>query len=307
MISASAGAHKKRKLPLKDPPPASATTGSEEGDVCSFCLQVPAAVSVDMPVMFRKKRASTPYCLTCYYTTSAVRQDPTEYARCLNQDQLDAQLPQMQQLFSEVYVELQKELREEAERAFSKQKSDPLALLRGGTGSAPRRMKAAVAPKPGLEKNKAGNSTDGGFLRQVPLPQRLLKTQQEQAKLQQSQIDRMNKAMKAAPPPATIPTAASQVYQKRKASRKSIWNLAMDPAKVAEAELVAESMSATDNHLDKVPACSCGSRNVKLFGNLTSRNQDLKKGETWGMKDRGDDVVSRYQCNSCGKMWNEAE
>jgi hypothetical protein len=57
--------------------------------------------------------------------------------------------------------------------------------------------------------------------------------------------------------------------------------------------------------MELAPSCSCGSSNVRSMGNTTSRNQDLKKGETWGMKDRGEEVMFRYQCNGCGKMWNE--
>ena len=160
---------------------------------------------------------------------------------------------------------------------------------------APRRMTQRT-PKLSPEKKKAGDMGDGGFLRSVPLPAKILKTQQEQARLQREQIERMNQAAAA----ATKVSESSNVYKRRKSSRQSIWNLAMDPSKVAEAE--------TSDKLEVyIPACTCGSKNVEAVGNITSRNQDLKKGETWGMKDRGEDVVGRYRCNQCGRMWNEVE
>lgn len=297
-----------RKRPRSDAHPAQ----SDEALNCSFCGQVPAAVSVKLPVLLRKKRAPTPYCLACYYTTSAVRQDPAKYASVCDQEQLDEQLTPMQQLFSEAYVDLQKQLQAESERAFSKQKSDPLAMLHSGSGLAPRRMahRGLKAPKPESEKKKEGDRSDGGFLRSVPLPERLLRTQKEQARLQQAQIARMNQ-MAAGPTnresssssfATANPFGTGSVYQRRKSSKKSIWNLAMDPntkdVDAKEGEEAARLMEDT-------PACSCGSKNVRAFGTITSRNQDLKKGETWGMKDRGSEVVSRYQCNECGKMWNE--
>ena len=191
----------------------------------------------------------------------------------------------MQQLFSEVYVELQKELLVESAQAFGKQKSDPLAMLH----HAPKQK---TKPTPPSQKKKAGDALDGGFLRNVPLPEKLMKTQQQQARLQQAHITRMNQAAKE----------GANVYQQRKAPHKSIWNLAMDPNVV----LAIEESRATPLQ-EHVPACSCGSKDVRHFGNVTSRNQDMRKGETWGMKDRGDKVVSWYQCNKCGKTWNKNE
>jgi hypothetical protein len=254
-------------------------------DNCSFCGQVPAALTVQVPVLLRKKRAAAPYCLVCYYTTAAVRQD-AKYVSVMDQAQLDEQLPPLQQLFSEAFVDLQKELSDESTRSFAKQKSDPLALLHR---PAPKRVISNRSSKPPPQKKKAGDAADGGFLRNTPLPERLLRTQQQQAQLQQAQTARMTQA-----------AATSSFFQRRKASRQSIWNLAMDPNTKTTSEETAPS-------LEHISVCSCGSKDVQSFGNITSRNKDSKKGETWGMKDRGDDVVSRYQCNQCGKMWNEEE
>ena len=275
---------------------------------CSFCGQVPAAVSVELPVLLRKKRAPTPYCLACYYTTSAVRQDPSKYVTVCDKQQLDEQLPPLQQLFSEAFVDLRKQLQGESERAFSKQKSDPLAMLHNGLGLAPKRMtnRGLKAPKPDFGKRKEGDVSDGGFLRSVPLPERLLRTQKEQARLQQAQIARMNQweeaTNRAASYASMNPLGTGNVYQRRKSSKQSIWNLAMDPTTKA---IDANEDDETTKLMGHAPPCTCGSKDVRSFGTITSRNQDLKKGETWGMKDRGSEVVSRYQCSECGKMWNE--
>lgn len=258
---------------------------------CSFCQQVPAALSVKTPVLFRKKRGSTLYCLTCYFTTSAVRQDPSKYASVFSQERLDEQKQPMQELFAEAYVDLQKQLQAESSLAFSKQRADPLALLHGGGPSQQRSSRANAARRPPPEKKNAGDAGDGGFLRSVPIPMRLIQTQKEQARLQKEQIQRMNQAASS---------QTTDVYKRRKSSTRSIWHMAMDKNKVLEAENSEKLQEYT-------PPCSCGSKRVQPVGNVTSRNQDLKKGETWGMKDRGEDVVARYRCEDCGKMWNEEE
>jgi hypothetical protein len=282
MISSSSINRKRQRL------------NNKEGKTCSFCQQTLAAVLVLVPVANRKKRAESPFCLSCYYTTSAVRQDAEKYVSTYNQARLDEQLPRVQALFSEVYVELQKELEEESEKSFQRQKNDPLAMLH----QAPkRRQKAPPRSLPITNANKkAGKEMDGGFLRGIAIPERLLKTQQLQAKLQKSQIERMNRV-------ATKERQSSSVnlFKRRKASRKSIWNLAMDPN---TSTATKEDLRASIQHIS---TCSCGSNNVTNFGNITSRNQDLRKGETWGMKDRGGEVVTKYQCNECGKKWQEED
>ena len=276
---------KKRKRKSSD----SSAAQTPLDNTCSFCQQVPAALAVQVPVLHRKKRAATPYCVACYYSTSAVRQDPEKYVSVLDEQLLDEQLPPLQQLFSEVYIELHKELSEETARAFQKQKKDPLAMLHR---AAPKRK----PPPPISQKKKAGNAADGGFLRSVPLPERLLRTQQQQARLQQEQIARMNRIAKEGD--------ISSVYQRRKSSRKSIWNLAMDPN---AAKAIAEGAGNLEASLEEhVTPCSCGSKDVRNFGNITSRNEGATKGEILG-SGSSNDVVTRYQCNTCGKTWNEEE
>mmetsp|Transcript_23923 Transcript_23923/g.44465 ORF Transcript_23923/g.44465 Transcript_23923/m.44465 type:complete len:282 (+) Transcript_23923:52-897(+) len=254
-----------------------------DGDaICNFCLYVPAALTVQLPVLGRKKRAPTPYCLKCYYTTSASRQDPEKYVSILDKQEQERQLPQVQSMFSECFLELQQELSDESTRAFQKQKSDPLAMLAMpfATSTKKRKMGAkgltALNDGNGLGKKKAGNANDGGFLQHINIPERFKKTQLEQKSQQQP-------------------------GQRRKSSgRSSIWNLAMNKEIAAADSSKASSMNEANG-----VACTCGSRDVHCFGNITSRNGDLRKGEIWGT-DR-DSIISRFQCKKCGRTWNEED
>jgi len=300
-----------------------------KGDRCYFCATNPPALTVMLPVIGRKKRAPKPYCLRCYYTTSAVRIDP-KHISVLDEDERVKQLPAMQEMFSECYLEIQEELFEESVKAFKKQKSDPLAMLSASSAStfaSRKRRKLVVVrgPAPDVDKKKEGKEGDGGFLREIELPERLKKTQQEQRELQNQQLARINKAASAARRAsrestrsannktnesalATAVAFSKSVVKRRKGSGKSIWNLAMDKGRDGKLSTVAESYKSENNnkYAQSDVTCACGSKDVQSFGNITSRNQEVRKGEIWGT-DRGEDVISRYQCNKCGKTWNETE
>jgi hypothetical protein len=253
-------------------------SSSQDVNVCSLCDK-PAAVSVDMSSSTR--RQAKPFCLLHYYTTRAIRQDG---ATIIDQDVVDQELQYgVQQLFAEAFLEIQQELAHESAIRFQKN-ADPLAILDELHGSSKARPKTKTPT----------TSVQGGFMRHVPLPERLLKTQQEQARLQREQVARM--------------TAASNVnpYERRKPSRQSIWHLAMKEPTKEEAKQLAAHRDFKENVTAGV-TCSCGSTNVSTSGNVTSRGGDMAKGETWGSKDRGDSLVSRYQCESCGRMWTEED
>jgi hypothetical protein len=251
-------------------------------NVCSVCDE-PAAVSVE--TSSTPRRQAQPFCLLHYYTTSAVRQD---HATILDQDALDQQLQGgVQEVFAEAFLEIQQELAHESASAFQKSRADPLAIvneLRGAPKARPSPRKKARTP---IEQQ-------GGFMRQVALPERLLQTQHEQARLQREQVARMTAATAVNP------------YERRKSSRQSIWNLAMKEPTKEEAAQLATHRYANDN-VNSGVTCFCGSNNVSTSGNVTSRGGDMAKGETWGSKDRGDSLVSRYQCESCGRMWTEED
>jgi hypothetical protein len=60
-----------------------------------------------------------------------------------------------------------------------------------------------------------------------------------------------------------------------------------------------------DDILTDQVTCTCGSQQVQIVSSNSNRNQDVSKAETWGIKDRHDEIVSRCVCAKCGKTWNE--
>ena len=69
-----------------------------------------------------------------------------------------------------------------------------------------------------------------------------------------------------------------------------------------EKEMITNITSGNDA---STKTCKCGSTNVEISGNVTSRNNDMTKGEVWGSKDRAEAVMERCHCLACGKRWNE--
>ena len=307
--------------------------------MCNFCTTQKPALLIQLPIIGRKKRAATPYCLTCYYTTSAVRLDKEKYVSILDKKEQMKQLPHIQHLFSECYLELQQELQQESVRAFTKQqnsknyKNDPLAAMLNFSSSSSsslsssslssskakakkRKQQTTMKGPPPLDKRE-GNINDGGFIRNINVPEHLKKTQEEQREIQNQQLARMNNAASAARRAGRVKTISNTTTtttaasKRRKGSGKSIWNLAMDTDRnTGKLSAVSESykMSEADNArlLNNNILCTCGEdKDIRSFGNITSRNADVRKGEIWGT-DR-DEVINRYQCNKCGRTWNEEE
>uniref|UniRef100_A0A8J9RZN5 Uncharacterized protein n=1 Tax=Phaeodactylum tricornutum TaxID=2850 RepID=A0A8J9RZN5_PHATR len=275
----------------------------EDASLCHVCQETPAAVVVRLPAL-RTTKLSHPqmYCLIHYYSSSAVRTD-VKYVTVLDQEELNRQLPAVQELFSEAYVSLQQELSEQSARAFSRHQHDPLAILHD-LNKKSRKAPPAATPK------KVDYSA-GGFIREVPLPERLLHTQQQQARLQSHLISRMEKASDSARPTSKI----SDLSRRRPSSRKSIWNVVMDqPTKKqnsAKGEISTErkkyAIHPDTTIVDDTTCSACGSHQVEIVGSNTSRNQDATKGEIWGNKDRGDETVTRYRCLNCARTWNEED
>jgi hypothetical protein len=233
---------------------------------CFMCETASADIEVGLPM--GRKVVKTPLCWLHYYTSRAVRETRV---KLLREEEEPIVPDHVQTLFSEAFVELQQELAEEAARAFQSQKKDPLGIINSFRGT-----RKAPPPKP---KPLRDYKDAGGFLRDVPLPERFQRTQQQQ---QQQQAD-----------------GYGNPYQRRKGSGKSIWNMALDKTQKSVKASMAESYHSTST-------CTCGSTNVATTGNVTNRNNDMRKGETWGVKD-GPNVVMRYQCQMCGKTWNEEE
>lgn len=253
-----------------------------DDSLCSFCQKAPAVVCVQRPLPHRPtKRYSQSLCLLHYYSTSAVRE--RNAVSFVNAKLFKEQLPNVQELFAEAFVQLQQTIQEETAKAYSTDDNDPLAVVQNW-----HRPQTARPRRPAKQPT-VNLATEGGFLRHTSLPQRVLLKQQRQAEKQQQLEIRMQRA--------------SDLTQKRKPNRTNIWN------QVAQNN---NSSNSSNTHAPVIqesnPTCSsCHSPNVVQIGNMTSRNGDMAKGETWGSKDRGDDVLGRYQCQACGRVWNEAE
>lgn len=276
--------------------------------LCSFCQKSPAVISVQRPVPHRlKKRYSQRLCLLHYYSTSAVRE--REAVTVIDSSLLQEQIPSVQELFAEAFIQLQQAIQEETMQTLymntnttdnsSSINHDPLAVVNDWHRR--RSPKLLITKKPSIPKTTTAAATEGGFLRNTPLPPRWLEKQQQQAKKQQE----LEKRMKLA--------SMTDLTRKRKPTRTNIWNQVSQDNNNNMNTTNNTSTTKTNLSMDNVivdsnPTCSsCHSNNVIQMGNWTSRNGDMAKGETWGSKDRGDDVLGRYQCQKCGKVWNEAE
>ena len=280
------------------------TTGPRTKGLCSFCEQTPAVVSVDMNMGGRGKVA-TSLCWLHYYTTRAVRVE-AKSVKILgkgmtnnagndddNDDKTGSVIEQViqesgvQGIFAEAFTELQRELAEESARSFKNRASDPLGIIHN------YRSKPKLPPVKAVKRQKHDN-TAGGFLKKTALPDRFVETQR---KLRQQTLMEATSLARS--------TQSTSTYARRKPARKPIWNLAMEP--VTDRERAATV--ASTGQLQLGPAamiCSCGSSDVTQTGNITNRNNDMMKAETWGFKDRSE-VVHRYRCNKCGKTWNEED
>lgn len=302
----------KRKRPRTE---AEQRRGKSTGPLCSFCRKTVAAVTIRPPPTAANRKSNLksappePFCVLHYYTTSAVRSNPAGVS-ILNQIELDKQLIPMQELFAESFLQLQQELSEQSARTFASHHDDPLAILHDLNKK--RLKKTPPIVKKQVDKNA------GGFMQDVPLPERLLRTQRQQATLQAQLTQRMNQAAIMQKETASGHT---DISKRRKSSRKSIWNVIIDQdekrslqmsaagAQAAEAANNSERCQSPtpDIRFSHGTSCSCGSAKVEIVGSSSSRNQDMAKGETWGSKDRSDEVMIRYRCNHCGKTWNEEE
>jgi hypothetical protein len=285
------------------PPPDDDDPGASSP--CEFCQQRPAAVQVRRSqAIHRSTRTTTTVtqalCLLHYYTTSAIRL-PVDDVTIHNPTAYQAQRPAVEQLFADAHVQLQQELGETVASALaaSSRHKDPLAILHQIHKKAGRRKKA---PPSQDDKNKAPTSrTDAGFWRPVATPERLVRTQREQARRQQALVRRMERAQSVATPTNT--STKPDLSKRRKSSRKSIWNVLLDSEekdKTTPAERAANA--AAESFPDDHTCTNCGSQRVRTLSSHTAR--DVRKGEIWG-SGSASEVFARVQCADCGKMWNE--
>ena len=249
---------------------------------------------------------------------------------------ISQQLPKAQELFAEAFVELQKDIGEESARAFQTAATadDPLALLLDST--APASSQSAISrsfqrQRSGKNRNEnkstkhqgRGDDTEGGFIRQAVLPEKIRKLRNP------NQLDgyASKYSTNSTCTPRKRPLLKSNdttkkpinPYQRKQNPRTNIWNQVLDSNKNdgssktekkrtkrtfadMEKKMISDITSGNDA---SSKTCSCGSTNVEISGNVTSRNNDMMKGEVWGMKNRAEIVVERCHCLACGKTWNE--
>jgi hypothetical protein len=273
--------------------------------MCEFCQQRAAAVQVRRSqAIHRSTRTTTTVtqelCLLHYYTTSAARL-PVDDVTIHNPTAYQAQRPALEQLFADAHVQLQQELGETVASALaaSSRHKDPLAVLHQIHKKAGRKK----APPLLNDKHKAASASaaDAGFWRPVATPERLVRTQREQARRQQALVRRMERAQSVAAPSTT--STKPDLSKRRKSSRKSIWNVLLEQEekdKTTPAERAANI--AEESFPDDHTCTNCGSQRVRTLSSHTAR--DVRKGEIWG-SGSASEVFARVQCADCGKMWNE--
>lgn len=257
--------------------------------VCSFCMSEPAVVSI-------KKQITTEtnsFCLLHYYTTRACRSDPSK-TLVLNNDEMKRQLPYIQELFSEAFMDLQKDIAMESGKSFHRMMecaNDPLSILTDNAAKI-KKKKAKVG----------GNQNDGGFLNHIQQKEIDLIEQQKKRVQIDTPITEANESTTSFEKNSAVIVEGVNPYKRRKYSTKSSWHMVLDPKRNVEMD-VNELMD------DKcsIAICTCGSNNVTTLENISSRMNDVSKADIWGYKRDQDEVSSRYQCEKCGKIWNEIE
>jgi hypothetical protein len=282
-----------------------------------------------------KRRKSPPpqlLCLLHFYTTDACRfvSDPERYnmvAKVVDPDELQIQLPAQQELFAEAYLQIQQgindamteqqqqqqqqqTLNSDATTDLRQNTDDPLSILSDLNKHRNYNKSFLKFPK---KKLKQREFPEGGFLRDIAIPERLVNVQEEQIRQQQELSARMNDTSKS----LSKGTSTSDITQRRKSTRTNVWNIiSQDERKLAvisskepsttqmtNDDSVTIELTRTDHNVN----CTCGSNKVEILSSNTNKSQDMAKAETWGNKDRHDEIITRCICNDCGKTWNDVE
>ena len=117
----------------------------------------------------------------------------------------------------------------------------------------------------------------------------------------------------------SIPSSSCKsidVTQRRKPTRTNVWNIISQEDRKHAATTTSSIRPSSESdglspqehhHYDTSVTCTCGSANVEVVSSNTNKSQDMTKAETWGNKDRHDEIIHRYLCHHCGKSWNDVE
>uniref|UniRef100_A0A7S4QGX1 Uncharacterized protein n=1 Tax=Ditylum brightwellii TaxID=49249 RepID=A0A7S4QGX1_9STRA len=182
---------------------------------------------------------------------------------------------------------------------------------------------------PSAAESDTNVDSEGGFIRDIQLPKKLLQHQKRQQEDVVKNIcvtpyrsktdveDLATTTTTVTPHRKSLGVSEyqrqSNPYKRRKTATKSIWSRAID-------ENIGEH-SCSDNLVDfdneesnginstmkaSTPCPSCKSDNAVCDGNtMTCRYDDVPKAETWGRKDRSDVALMKCRCLDCGRVWNE--
>ena len=221
---------------------------------------------------------------------------------------------------------------------------DPLAIItdlnKGYNNDIPRKFNQAYdnlkSLRPRMKKvvkhNNSQNKNDcpeGGFLRHIPTPERIVQVQMQQVQQQQELIARMNRSSNkddipqastlgytSAKAAVSSKTVMADLTQRRKPTRTNVWNMITED----DRKQAASTITNASNHKTKLSndillhenastgiTCTCGSTTVEVLSSNTNKSQDMTKAETWGNKDRHDEIINRSFCHHCGKSWNDVE
>lgn len=254
---------------------------------CCFCNHNQPILSV------QKSFTSKSYCLLHYYTTKACRIDVNKIHLVGGDEdeELRTQLPFVQNMFSEAFTELQRQILDESTKTFeemAKRENDPLSIL-----LEPARKRKNNSVKDAKEKSMgkiANDEQEGGFLRQI---------QQKELSLMEQQSRRIEDDAMASFDKKDM----SNLYKRRKTSAKSSWHLVMSKRSASPTKSIENPI---DNIAIGKKCPSCSSRKVEIDANFTSRMDNVSKAQTWGAK-RDNDVSTRLRCVECNMFWFEDE
>ena len=301
-----------------------------------------------------KSPPNQPLCLLHFYTTDAChtintnrdsKQQQYTTATILDSIAMQQQLPSQQELFAEAYLQIQQQIQDAIQQQQQQQQQevlaattnvndDPLAIitdLNNGYSNmnSPQKFQPYDSLKAFLPRRKKLNHTppivaspEGGFLRHVPIPERIIQVQQQQVQQQKELIARMNQSSnevnddiinnKSRTSYRYIPNTADAT-QRRKPTRTNVWNIISQEDRNHATTTTTSTRPLPDDvqqqqHLhDTSVVCTCGSTTVEVLSSNTNKSQDMTKAETWGNKDRHDEIINRYLCHRCGKSWNDVE
>ena len=309
---------------------------------CTFCQNTPATILITGKLMGSDPK---PLCLTHYYTTRSVlvtninrihvipklSSSPENNGSQNNTktSNFETQLLSIQELFSQAFIELQKDVAEESARSFNQMKnsSDPLSILNDNRNHKLQRQRLRKR-KLKAKQNIQTEDKEGGFIRYIALPDKMIQHEKKQKNLIQiqSELNDSQKKETNLKLNNAIETDKSKMeynpYKRRKPKKKSYWDLNESSSSKSDPILSSSLSSANQINLSIVEnsiSChnpKCNSQNIKKIQNninmqhlCNDNNQAMTKGEIWGYKDRDNADINgsstMFHCLDCGKVWRE--